>query len=278
MGPAWFFYFFPSQLSRIMGNIRDWFNRPSFAKSQTQTPEKFQTKQSPESSPLSEPPTSFNLDDLSPQTADDAEAQLKAAIHLSTQEENLRPQMQQSFQSIESGSFSQRIIKNGKEIVISSDGEDTDSDDLLEDPDTFFSSSKMKSQPAPVKSKKITSPKKWKYDLNSLVTNTVDDNEVEAKVAMSRANLGPPQGPDRTAGRLNESTLVSAIGEDEDAAKVRRTLDAVRRTEALNHDRVWSFFDNAQTLPSAPKFPQILHSPGTVMEVLKGLFSIIHLL
>jgi hypothetical protein len=264
-----------------MKNLTHWFNRPAFARSDSNTPKKNESEPTPEPSPLTEPPTSFVFNDLSPQSANDAEAQLKAAIHLSTQEDILRPHAwNQSFQSVESGSFggSQRIIKNGKEIVISSDGEDTDSIGSLEDPDNFFaSSSKTKDESAPTKVKKITSPKKWKYDINTLVTIAVDDNEVEAKVASSRTNLGLPQGNGHTGGRLNESTLVSALGEDEDASKVRRTMDAVRRTEALNHERNWFFFDGTQPLPPGPDFPQDLRAPGNIMELLKGPFFIIQL-
>jgi hypothetical protein len=260
-----------------MENLTKWFKKPpfpTFSKGDSNAPEKKESE--PATSPLTSPPSSFVVDNLSPKNEQDAEDQLKMAIHLSSQGDILKPPAwDHSFQSVESGSFSasQRIVKNGKEMVISSDGEDTEStsDCELEDPQKFFaSSSKKKDEPVPTKIKQVTSPKKWKYDLNYLVTDAVDDQEVERNVAQMKAKRAPgaPQGP--TGARLNESALVSALGSDEDGSKARRTLGAIRRTEALDHDRTWLFFDATQTLPPAPEFPLHLIPRGAMRVALKG--------
>ena len=256
-----------------MKKVTHWFKRPAFSQVNSNTSEEKESDPSPEPLPTN-PPSSSVFDQLSPKNEQDAETQLKAAIYLSTQDDLLKPPAcDQSFQSVESGSFSgsQRIIKNGKEIVISSDGEDTDSICSLEDPENLFApASKKKGEPAPMKVRKITSPKKWKYDIDALVLDAVDDNEVEANVARYRANLVLPEGPNRTGSKLNESTLISALGKDEDSSKARRTIGAVRRTEALDRDRAWFFFDDTQKLPPAPQFPQNLTAPGTMIKILNG--------
>ncbi|KAJ5860115.1 uncharacterized protein N7529_007425 [Penicillium soppii] len=228
-----------------MENLTKWFKKPpfpTFSKGDSNAPEKKESE--PATSPLTSPPSSFVVDNLSPKNEQDAEDQLKMAIHLSSQGDILKPPAwDHSFQSVESGSFSasQRIVKNGKEM----------------------------DEPVPTKIKQVTSPKKWKYDLNYLVTDAVDDQEVERNVAQMKAKRAPgaPQGP--TGARLNESALVSALGSDEDGSKARRTLGAIRRTEALDHDRTWLFFDATQTLPPAPEFPLHLIPRGAMRVALK---------
>jgi hypothetical protein len=274
-----------------MRTIKDlWFNRPAFNHvNSNSTPEKNETAElATESSPLTEPPSSFVFDQISPESEQDAEAHLNAALYLSTQDTLLQPPtLHQSFQSIESAtggsslneslSGSQRIIKDGREIVISSDGEDTDSICSLEDPKNLFAPKSKMDESTPAKfTTKISSPKKYRHTIDSLVHDAVDDNEVEASVARVRANYvqgqlnGKDPGNDPSGTALNETMLISALGENEDGVGGQRLISAIRRTDALDHGRAWPFFDCTQTLPPVPPFPRDLFAPGTSMDILRG--------
>ncbi|KAJ5213802.1 hypothetical protein N7449_000971 [Penicillium cf. viridicatum] len=272
-----------------MRTIKDlWFNRPAFTSvNSNRTPEKNESAElATESSPLTEPPSSFVFDQISPESEQDAEAHLNAALYLSTQDTLLQPPtLHQSFQSIDSATGlsslneslngSQRIIKDGREVVISSDGEDTDSICSLEDPKNLFAPKSKKDEFTPAKFTKVSSPKKYKHSIDSLVHDTVDDNEVEANVARARANYvqkqpdskEPGNAPSGTA--LNETMLISALGQNEDGVGGQRLIGAIRRTDALDHGRAWPFFDCTQTLPPAPQFPRDLFAPGTSMDILR---------
>jgi hypothetical protein len=270
-----------------------WFNKPAFTRvnSNSTSEKKESAELATESSPLTEPQSSFVFDQISPESEQDAEAHLNAALYLSTQDTLLQPPAwQQSFQSIDSAtgvsslnesfSGSQRIMKDGREVVISSDGEDTDSICSLEDPKNLFApKSKQKDEFTPAKfTTKISSPKKYRHNIDSLVYDAVDDNEVEASVARARANYvrkelnGKEIGndPSNTGYALNENMLISALGEDEDGVGGQRLIGAIRRTDALDRGRAWPFFDCTQTLPPAPQFPQDLFAPGTSMDILRG--------
>ncbi|CAG8334558.1 unnamed protein product [Penicillium nalgiovense] len=273
-----------------MRTIKDlWFNRPAFNHvNSNSTPEKNESAElAPESSPLTEPPSSFVFDQMSPESEQDAEAHPNAALYPSTQDTLLQPPtLHQSFQSIESAtgvsslneslSGSQRIMKDGREVVISSDGEDTDSICSLEDPKNLFAPKSKKDQSTPAKfTTKILSPKKYRHNIDSLVHDAVDDNEVEANVARARANYvqeqlnGKDPGNDPPGTALNETMLISALGENEDGVGGQRLIGAIRRTDALDHGRAWRFFDCTQTLPPVPPFPQDLFAPGTSMDILR---------
>ncbi|CAI7649655.1 unnamed protein product [Penicillium glandicola] len=269
-----------------------WFNKPAFTRvNQNSTPEKKESAElATESSPLTEPTSSFVFDQISPESEQDAEAHLNAALYLSTHDSLLQPStLHQSFQSIESTTRvsslneslngSQRIIKDGREIVISSDGEDTDSICSLEDPGNLFApKSKKKDEFTPAKlTTRISSPKKYRHNIDSLVHDAVDDNEVEASVARARANYvqkqpnGKEPGNDSsgTGYALNENMLISALGENEGGVGGQRLIGAIRRTDALDHGRAWPFFDCTQTLPPAPQFPRDLFVPGMSMDILR---------
>ncbi|KAJ5932105.1 hypothetical protein N7516_006594 [Penicillium verrucosum] len=227
-----------------MRTIKDlWFNRPAFTS-------------------------------ISPESEQDAEAHLNAALYLSTQDTQNTllqpPTLHQSFQSIDSATElsslneslneSQRIMKDGREVVISSDGEDTDSICSLEDPKSLFAPHSKKHEFTPAKFTKVSSPKKYRNCIDSLVHDAVDDNEVEASVARARANYVQKQPDGKETGNkpygtaLNETMLISALGQNEDGVGGQRLIGAIRRTDALDHGRAWPFFDCTQTLPPAPNF------------------------
>ncbi|CAG8918404.1 unnamed protein product [Penicillium salamii] len=252
-------------------SISRWFKKPSFTHGAPDISEPKETAAA-ESSPLSEPPSSFVYDDLLPASEQDADAQLKAALQLSARESAPAPSFNDSFQSIETEATgtSQRIIKNGKQTVISSDGEETDSDCSLEDVGSLFPRVAKNKASTPLKP--VCSPKKWKYNLDSLVHEAVDDNEIEATVDRYRANLAEtPKAPVPPGNKLDESMLLKAIGQKEDGPQPHRVLGAIRRTNALDYDRNWLFFDPTQELPPAPEFPHVCPA-GSKLEILNGTF------
>lgn len=306
-------------------NIADFFKRsqPTLKKdehsgdaSKAPNPDNLDSAVHPSSSPLSDSPSSSaHASSYSPKTG--PELQLKESLLRSIGESANRDTHQQTAGSgsapgssfLEASSnTSQRIIKNGKEVVLSSDGEDTDSIESLESPEDFF---KKLTTPAPAPDKDIGAqttdkdktlrPKdtkpyktidsifapqvpvpKYKFTLESLVTETVDDNKIEAGVAKAKSALERSERADKGASngafaqvggairQVGEEVLASALGEEEDETGLQRLLDAVRRTEAFDQEKTWSFFDQQVELPSPPEFPSDAILPGSKEAVLRG--------
>lgn len=288
--------FFGKQLSikvLTMRSIADYFHRPAFSLVNKNTTEIRDTAAS-SSSPLTEPPPSSFLEQIPRETPSDDSPQVSVPETTSTSH---LAAPQQSFQSTESAaaqsslsrSFhaSHRIVKGGKEVVISSDGDDTDFSSLDDTEDFLKPKGKQdKDELSAMRTNKAlladTSAPKYKNTIDSLVHDAVGDNEVEANVARVKAAFQSNDdgtagaGPSTTeAGQgLHEDMLTSTLGDGEDGGGLRRLLDALRRTEALEQDRVWRFFTQDEPLPPAPEFPRDLIAPGTYMDVLRGLFCI----
>lgn len=233
--------------------------------------------------------------------------QLKESLLDSAEEllEEKRPY--QSFQSARTagdssvgGSFnsSQRLVKDGKEIVTGTDGEDTDSVESLEDVDDLlkrfthpkneapeepsFADSRMnlRSRNGATKSKsslsKATVPD-YKNTLEMLVTEAVDDNETEAGVAKAKAAMEIENSRNRVeakpgckGGELHEDMLTSALGDKDDELGLSRLLDAVRRTEAFEQEKSWLFFDHETGIPPVREFPRDAVAPGSHSSGLRG--------
>ncbi|GAQ03840.1 hypothetical protein ALT_1161 [Aspergillus lentulus] len=297
-------------------SITDFFKRPAFSLSKQDIHSDSKPSEALtaalQSSPLTEPSSSFLANSDSPQTSDGLASQLKESLLSSVQDTSPKRTPQQSFQSSNgtvvgdpssglSFNSSQRIVKNGKEVVISSDGEDTDSIasfEQLEDPllmlmkpnptaasemreaensigdsEMALRSQRLKDtkKSSNAKSSKVTVPQ-YKFSLDDLVTQAVDDNETEATIARLKAvredesSSKPDTPPSR---HLNEGMLTSALGDQDDELGLQRLLDAVRRTEALDIEKFWSFFKyEAKALP-ALEFPQESIAPGTYLAVLR---------
>lgn len=282
-------------------SVADFFKRSSYA---LNTPESLTNNDrprnsidSPTTSPLTEPPSSSFLNHASPpsfnlHTSREDKPQMK--------EEHERPP-QPSFQSADStaaGNSTRRMV-NGKEVVISSDGEDTDSIASLESPEELFAQLGSGSKDAAdkksgetretrltddVKPSKFNarnfSVPKYKNTLDALVTDTVDDNETEASIAKLRATIKLEEkttaatGSDGQDKQLHEGMLTSALGDKDDELGLQRLLDAVRRTEAFDHEKACSFFSDTVTPPPALEFPRDSVAPGTYLAVLRGSCSV----
>lgn len=283
-------------------SIADFFKRPSFPIANPESPTNNDRPRSsidsPTTSPLTEPPSSSLPNHASPPsfnlpTSREDKPQVK--------NEDERP-LQPSFQSADStvADNSTRRMINGKEVVISSDGEDTDSIASLESPEELFAqlgsgpkdAADKKSgetretrlsindvKPSKFNAKSFSAPK-YKNTLDALVTDAVDDNETEASIAKIRATIKLEEestaatGSDGQDKQLHEGMLTSALGDKDDELGLQRLLEAVRRTEAFDHEKAWSFFSNKETPPPAPEFPRDSVAPGTYMTVLRGSCSV----
>ncbi|KAJ5557289.1 hypothetical protein N7494_001204 [Penicillium frequentans] len=268
--------------------ITDFFNRPGFANlNQHLTPEKirFQPRDSQSS------PRTSSFIDLTTEPDDGPGDQLKSSLSQSVNDRASTPTPTQSFQSIQSTDEalpssvngghqpSQRIIKGGKEVVISSDGEESDSDSSVLDPALIFGKAGKKPDPPKFLSAPrhiTTTPKKYKNNIDSLVHEAVDDDEIEANVAKEKAASDALRNATRkisdTGGNtgLHEDMLTSVLGEneDDDGVGARRLMDAVRRTDALNLDKVWRFLNQTQAAPVGVEFPRNLSTPDSQLASL----------
>ena len=297
-----------------MRSITSFFKRPDFSiahRDPQPTDRGGDPAPASQASPLAETPSSLHSNDPS---LEDSGSQLNLSLSQSLKYGDDKVDLLQSFLSTGSAakdpspgtSFnsSQRVVKKGKEVIISSDGEDTDSISSIESPDDILRSiakpvgSTGGSEPSKpgmslrdrsVKDKisdkrsgfQVSAPK-YKYTLDSLVVQAVDDNETEAGIAKLRAAFEKEDrrkneeqnamvhGSTLPSTRLNEGVLASALGDQDDELGLRRLLDAVRRTEALDLEKSWQFFVYESELPPALEFPRDCINPESYMHGLRG--------
>lgn len=303
--------------------IKDFFKRPAFVttpndslkekgKEKGKEREKEKEKESflfpaasQPSSPLSDPPSDLPSHLFSSQPQPDErrprEPSRGPANGSSHHSSDATQQPSSSFNS------SQRVVKNGIEVVVDSDADSGDSIGSLESPDDllnkFLSSSSKRAQdsesPAPDSTYHPRSswasnkfrysqnkrpvlnlkPKKYKFSMASLVTHSVDDSETEAGVAKAKAQLqseesknsSSPGGPDGNSG-IREDILASAFAAEKEESDLQRLLDAVRRTEALEVEKSWSFFGNSSDV-QLPEFPRDSILPSSRESFLRGSFG-----
>lgn len=256
--------------------IKDYFKPPSFSRSRE---EPARTSENELSRP-SDRPTTQSSDDDSKSKAQSSPQGVKAYVEVAVERShNAEVKRQQSSFTTQS---SHRIVKNGEEMVIDSDDESIGSmdtvdasDDLLNaflKPDSLDYSGGHRSK---------TKPPAYKFSLESLVTQTVDDNEAEAGVARAKAAMNDDDNDedkeikeDKAESQigksdLKEETLVSALGNREEGTSVQRLLEAIRRTEALEVHKTWSFFQESSAT-SAPEFPTWSIDPSSREQFLRG--------
>ncbi|PYH79821.1 hypothetical protein BO82DRAFT_123976 [Aspergillus uvarum CBS 121591] len=180
--------------------------------------------------------------------------------------------------------FSQRVVKHGKEVVMGSDEEDTDSIGSLESPADLFmrftkpthSTSSEPARPGPTASAKtdilarLEKPApSYKNNLDSLVTAAIDDQETEAGIVKLRASFDKAANEStRRMGQLHEGILTSALGDNDDEMDMQRLLQALRRTDAFDPTKAWHFFDFKDELPPGLEFPVECISPRSYLTSL----------
>jgi hypothetical protein len=115
-----------------------------------------------------------------------------------------------------------------------------------------------------------------RFSLASLVKQSQRGRASEARVAEINKKLAEDGNTSRTSNHnrldVDESVLTSLLvtGRDDDSeTSAKRTMQAIQRTEALDHDYVWHFFGE-QSPPSHAKFPRKCLPQASWSGVLKG--------
>ena len=173
---------------------------------------------------------------------------------------------------------SQRVTKNGETIIKNSDDE-SDSDDSLEDLDDLLSNRKsprISSPPTepdlpPVSAtaqtrhssrrtgharsaiKALPVVPKYRFSLDTLVAHAAKDDAAEARAAEARqlvdsldhrsTALEVKVGKGQVEGNVNKRLLTTLVAQDGDEDNIDRLMHAIERTEALQIQKSWSFFD-----------------------------------
>lgn len=296
------------------GTIKSFFRRPTFASADPDVPATTTTSKNDPSaeedndratSPLSEPPPSSSLARNAPELFSSSpvvdqqphqqqvQNDLKEASKIQEQKEQKEDKAASAREtSFGSSTASHRTIKNGREVVTGSDGEESDSAASLESPEDLFAQilgpktvEDDDDKPTRKKTSKSTLNKnkslqysvpKYKNTLEALVTEAVGDNETEAGIAQLRATLTKSEdtaavaaaNADTQGKPLHEDMLTSALGDQGDEQGYQRLLDAVRRTEVFEQDKTVSVFTHDAA--PAPEFPKSAVAPGTYLAVLRG--------
>ncbi|KAJ6020392.1 hypothetical protein N7540_005896 [Penicillium herquei] len=178
-----------------------------------------------------------------------------------------QPSLNESFQG------SLRVTRRGQEVVISSDGEESD-DSLDEDPLLSLMPKSGLSRPSvviPVLRPTLPVPGKYKNTIDSLLQDAQKDVETEKKVAQAKAGFHTQRNNTENAG-LHEKILTSALedkDDDDGGMGAQRVIEAVRRTEALDEDMTWRFLDQTQNILAALEFPRDLFHPGSSLGALR---------
>ena len=110
----------------------------------------------------------------------------------------------------------------------------------------------------------VQEPRKYKFSLDALVESTEADEAVEMGVAIARSTFehsermaGAGGGiADADAANVNQELLAS-VAESREDMSMERVGAALARTEALQREKSWSFFDyeGSTTASPSPDFP-----------------------
>jgi hypothetical protein len=189
-------------------------------------------------------------------------------------------------------------VKRGRLMVRSSDGEDTDSDSSLRDLDVILSTSIGGAVNVPVKCARGRSNRQcleaesppaapsYKFSMASLVMQAEKDSASDAGAARARAALrlehrqrGPIANQDDfdteatgVSDDIHQGLLASIISEKREGVNFQKVLCAMKRTEALNRDKVWYFFEHGSPArrTSHAAFPALSIVPNGLGEAIIG--------
>ncbi|PKY01960.1 hypothetical protein P168DRAFT_306199 [Aspergillus campestris IBT 28561] len=285
--------------------ITAFFRRPDFATTNDdRTPAKKGPAAAAAAATTPRPPPSTLLADASPDTPDGPGVQLNTSLLSSVPDRTHKEQHLKTPGKAEPPAKETTLglnpvhhaLERGEKVVADSEGDDTESVESFEDPEDLFLkfgnpspndgphdgpdvSRKHSSLSSAGRGFRIGSLSQYRgtaptytNTLDSLVTEAVGDKETEATIAQLRATLEVKPGTKGQlggeGGRLNEGVLTSALDGEDNGPGLRRLLDAVRRTEAFDIEKSWSFFDYQDTqVPTLP-FPRKSISPGTYIGAL----------
>ncbi|KAJ5608697.1 hypothetical protein N7528_009264 [Penicillium herquei] len=179
------------------------------------------------------------------------------------------PSLNESFQG------SLRVIRGGKEMVISSDGEESD-DSLDEDPLSTLRPKSALPYPQvviPVLRRTLPAPGKYENSIDALLQAAQKDIETEKKVAQAKAGFQMKHDNPKEKTSLHEKVLTCALEDQDDdgggGTGAQRVIEAVRRTEALDEDMTWRFLSQTQNKPAALEFPRDLFHPQSSIAALR---------
>lgn len=130
---------------------------------------------------------------------------------------------------------------------------------------------------------------KYKFSLETLVAQARKDDAAEATFARAQSLLNMPSRYDIQGdgdgdiqglrsgpfgGKLDAGLMATVMRERGEENDIERLVNAMKRTEALNQAKLWSFFDAASTT-TVDKIPGIPVSAdqGSWQNMLKGLSS-----
>ena len=189
--------------------------------------------------------------------------------------------------------------KKGGLVVRSSDGEDTDSDSSFGDLHDILGASAGGAVNAPEKRTRGRSKRQhseargpptapsYKFSMASLVMQAAKDNASDADAARARAALRSEHSPAANQGEsdmrgttgatsvsddIHRGLLASIIPEKREGGNFQKVLSAMKRTEALNRDKVWYFFERGSPVrrTSHAAFPALSIVPNGLGEAIIG--------
>ncbi|KAI9809311.1 MAG: hypothetical protein M1825_002602 [Sarcosagium campestre] len=182
-----------------------------------------------------------------------------------------------------SNSSNQRIVKDGKVIIRSSDDEDSDSDLSLMDLDQLLAiprpaNAKTESLiPNRAKDDRLIAlenqnkrglkrqrTRHYKFSLASLVDHA--EKEIASEADVKRAKIALKVNDDEageggndteaeSSNNIDRSAVVSMVQEGQEQGNAQKMMNAVSRTEVLRRPKIWHFFDRDAAKRSS------IHSP-----------------
>lgn len=133
----------------------------------------------------------------------------------------------------------------------------------------------------------VVRPPKYKFDLSSLVQRSVKSETMEASIIMARKTLESIEQQKASKAnraseawpqddKIDEGLISSVFKTRSESNEVERLITAIQRTEALQQEKSWSFFETEEDdmLFKQPPFPT--HCLDPCPSCFKSLFIMMH--
>lgn len=196
------------------------------------------------------------------------------------------------------------ITRDGVEAVKDSDSNASDSDGSLEDISGFFwkpketspddpsapTSARRSSRLTAASSRKIAKkPRfepirappppstKYKFSLATLKAQQERDDATTASIARLKAEAEELERQEMLATNqhIDEKAIASVVEDEKDETKGQRLLEAMKRTNVLQVDQKWEFFDANVNVKPARKFPKTQLSSCGIHALLRGKYLLV---